>query len=152
MSPMANATKNYSASKNVVFKEALNAINALGFEIKNSDESNGIIEAKKGATFLHSTGQRVKVVVGPSGEGAQVYVESGMMQLVDYGKNRENVNNIFAELDKRILSPAQGYAPSPPPPPPPPATATQPCPTCGQPLTFIQQYGRWYCYNCKKYP
>jgi len=36
-------------------------------------------------------------------------------------------------------------------PPPPPTAATQICPTCGQPLTFIQQYGRWYCANCKKY-
>lgn len=36
--------------------------------------------------------------------------------------------------------------------PPPPPTATPPtCPTCGQPLTFIQQYNRWYCQNEKKY-
>jgi len=38
------------------------------------------------------------------------------------------------------------------PPSPPPTGAAQMCPTCGQPLTFIQQYGRWYCPNCKKYP
>lgn len=25
------------------------------------------------------------------------------------------------------------------------------CPTCGQPATFIPQYKRYYCYNCKKY-
>jgi len=25
------------------------------------------------------------------------------------------------------------------------------CPVCGQPLTFVQQYNRWYCGNCKKY-
>jgi hypothetical protein len=37
-------------------------------------------------------------------------------------------------------------------PPPPPTAATQLCPTCSQPLTFIQQYNRWYCTNCKKYP
>jgi hypothetical protein len=37
-------------------------------------------------------------------------------------------------------------------PPPPPPSATQMCPTCGQPLTFVQQYNRWYCQNCKKYP
>ncbi|MEM3538612.1 MAG: PRC-barrel domain-containing protein [Nitrososphaerales archaeon] len=36
---------------------------------------------------------------------------------------------------------------------PTPATqTTQPiCPTCGKPLTYIQQYKRWYCYNEKKY-
>lgn len=37
-------------------------------------------------------------------------------------------------------------------PPPPPSAMAQTCPTCGQPLTFVQQYGRWYCPNCKKYP
>jgi hypothetical protein len=30
---------------------------------------------------------------------------------------------------------------------PPPTT----CPTCGNPLTYIQQYQRFYCYKCKKY-
>jgi sporulation protein YlmC with PRC-barrel domain len=25
------------------------------------------------------------------------------------------------------------------------------CPTCGKPLTYIEQYKRWYCYNCSKY-
>lgn len=26
-----------------------------------------------------------------------------------------------------------------------------PCPTCGKELTWIEQYQRWYCYNCGKY-
>ncbi|MDJ0272729.1 MAG: PRC-barrel domain-containing protein [Candidatus Caldarchaeum sp.] len=26
-----------------------------------------------------------------------------------------------------------------------------PCPTCGRELTWIEQYQRWYCYNCGKY-
>jgi len=25
------------------------------------------------------------------------------------------------------------------------------CPTCGNPLSYIEQYQRWYCYNCQKY-
>jgi len=25
------------------------------------------------------------------------------------------------------------------------------CPTCGKPLTWISEYSRWYCYNCRKY-
>jgi sporulation protein YlmC with PRC-barrel domain len=30
--------------------------------------------------------------------------------------------------------------------------AAQPvCPTCKGPLSFIQQYQRWYCYKCQKY-
>ncbi|MEM2961114.1 MAG: PRC-barrel domain-containing protein [Candidatus Bathyarchaeia archaeon] len=31
-----------------------------------------------------------------------------------------------------------------------PAAAAN-CPTCGGPLTFIQQYQRWYCAKCQKY-
>ncbi|MEM3731295.1 MAG: PRC-barrel domain-containing protein [Candidatus Bathyarchaeia archaeon] len=35
----------------------------------------------------------------------------------------------------------------------PAAAQAQPprCPTCGGPLTYIQQYQRWYCYKDKKY-
>lgn len=25
------------------------------------------------------------------------------------------------------------------------------CPYCGKPATWIPQYKRWYCYNCRKY-
>lgn len=25
------------------------------------------------------------------------------------------------------------------------------CPTCGSPLNYIEEYKRWYCYNCQKY-
>ena len=28
---------------------------------------------------------------------------------------------------------------------------TPTCPTCGGPLTYIQQYQRWYCYKDRKY-
>jgi sporulation protein YlmC with PRC-barrel domain len=32
------------------------------------------------------------------------------------------------------------------------AQSSQPeCQTCGDPLSYIQQYQRWYCYKCKKY-
>ncbi|MEM3731584.1 MAG: hypothetical protein QW667_05595 [Candidatus Bathyarchaeia archaeon] len=39
------------------------------------------------------------------------------------------------------------YASTVPPTAPPPPT----CPTCRQPLTYIQQYQRWYCQNCQRY-
>jgi hypothetical protein len=37
------------------------------------------------------------------------------------------------------------YMPTPPPPP------AYYCPTCGNPLTYMPRYRRWYCYNCRKY-
>ena len=46
------------------------------------------------------------------------------------------------------LPPAySAYAPSVSAAAPPPPT----CPTCKQPLTYVQQYQRWYCQNCQKY-
>jgi len=33
-------------------------------------------------------------------------------------------------------------------PPPPPGN---PCPNCNKPMTFVKEYDRWYCYNCKEY-
>jgi len=36
--------------------------------------------------------------------------------------------------------------PTPPPPPKP-----MKCPHCGRDATYIPQYGRYYCYHCKKY-
>jgi hypothetical protein len=54
-------------------------------------------------------------------------------------------------------SPAPMGAPMAPPPaaapPPPPAAAPAApfCGTCGKPTTYIPQYGRYYCYDCKQY-
>lgn len=40
-------------------------------------------------------------------------------------------------------------------PPPPQQTSQQPpgppCASCGTSLTYVQQYGRWYCPNCRRY-
>jgi hypothetical protein len=36
-------------------------------------------------------------------------------------------------------------------PPPPPDFAAPICPTCGQTLSYIEQYQRWYCYRDQKY-
>lgn len=42
------------------------------------------------------------------------------------------------------MQPTQPIQPQP--------TPAQPiCPTCRKPLSYIKQYQRWYCYNCKKY-
>ena len=44
---------------------------------------------------------------------------------------------------------------APPPPPPPPPQSYQDtqryCTSCGQPLNYMQQYQKWYCYTCQRY-
>jgi hypothetical protein len=53
------------------------------------------------------------------------------------------------------MAPGMQAAPPPMPPPQPPMAAAPPpapiCPRCGQPGTFVAQYGRYYCYTDKQY-
>jgi len=78
------------------------------------------------------------------------------MKLIVETKKGENTelpwDDIQAAGDFVLLKPSSGAAPS---------VANQPsgsqqsqqqiCPTCGEPLTWIPQYQRWYCYKDGKY-
>ena len=57
----------------------------------------------------------------------------------------------FVVLKPAAAMPAAQSAPMAQPAAQAPQPAQPLCPTCNQPLTFIQQYQRWYCYNEKKY-
>jgi len=73
--------------------------------------------------------------------GISLYVES---------KKGESRNIEWEEVqavgDFVILKPTTTQAAAQPQQP-----TAQICPTCKGPLSFIQQYQRWYCYKCKKY-
>jgi hypothetical protein len=61
-----------------------------------------------------------------------------------YGKFRENAEQIARGVSKGIQGIPDGANTVPPPP-------SNICPTCHHPLTFIEQYKAWYCFNCKEY-
>lgn len=52
-----------------------------------------------------------------------------------------------------ISSPPPAPSPrvAPVPPPPPPARSSKTCPVCGAKCSWIEQYSRWYCLNCREY-
>ncbi|MEM2930905.1 MAG: hypothetical protein QW797_08630 [Thermoproteota archaeon] len=58
-----------------------------------------------------------------------------------------SIFKIFTELIveevRKILPAAAPVSPA--------ATSTPTCAKCGTPLTYVQQYQRWYCPNCKEY-
>jgi predicted RNA-binding Zn-ribbon protein involved in translation (DUF1610 family) len=69
-----------------------------------------------------------------------------------WSKNEDWVNAInSAKAAMRSTQAAPATSFLPPPPPPPPNYVKPVCPTCGSPLSYIQQYQRWYCYREKKY-
>jgi sporulation protein YlmC with PRC-barrel domain len=79
----------------------------------------------------------------------------GMTLIVETEKGQDKEvpwDQIQAAGDYVLLKPSatQPFGPQPMGPQQ-PQTQQPVCPTCGGPLTYIQQYQRWYCYKDKKY-
>jgi sporulation protein YlmC with PRC-barrel domain len=82
----------------------------------------------------------------------------GMTLIVETGKGENTEvpwDQIQAAGDFVLLKPStvqpQVFGPQTPVQPQQAQTQQPTCPTCGGPLTYIQQYQRWYCYKDKKY-
>jgi sporulation protein YlmC with PRC-barrel domain len=77
------------------------------------------------------------------------------VSLIVEGKNGETQDvtweNIQGAADYVVLKPTTQAAASPLPAAQPAQTTQTLCPTCGQPLTYIKEYQRWYCYKEGKY-
>jgi len=76
--------------------------------------------------------------------------------LIVYYLFRPNVKAFFGRGPAVTYQPPATYpttqaSQAPPPPPQEAAQKTPACPRCGQALTWIDQYQRWYCYNCQQY-
>lgn len=104
-----------------------------------------------GMTVIDSDGNIVGAVkdvgftVGKAGISLSVEGKDGVMRDVAW----DNIQGAgdFVLLKPSAAQPATAAAQ--------PAQAAQQaqatCSTCGGPLSYIQQYQRWYCYKCKKY-
>jgi sporulation protein YlmC with PRC-barrel domain len=82
----------------------------------------------------------------------------GMTLIVETGKGKDTEvpwEQIQAAGDYVLLKPAtaqsQTFGPQQIGQPQQGQTQQPTCPTCGGPLSYIQQYQRWYCYKCQKY-
>lgn len=63
---------------------------------------------------MMSYGEKITITLLPYGSGTRVHVHStcGLpTQVIDYGKNRQNVNNIFKYLEDGIASAAAAIQP-----------------------------------------
>jgi len=64
----------------------------------------------------------------------------------------EGKSEAAPSAEMEVLPPKPEPTPAPAPPPAVEIVAVRnPCPTCGRELSFIERYGRFYCYSCKKY-
>ena len=69
---------------------------------------------------------------------------AGLLETLQQGNTPLYIGLLAVIVLLAALTLRRRKAASPPPPP-------KPCPTCGQPLTYVKQYDKWYCNNCKAY-
>ena len=120
--------------------------------VKYLHETQGfiVLEERKPDSIKFALTPVVKdgmIQLRPAAKGFDIYVDMSFGFLYKFGGSlmiKGNVNNLIL----KAVSRAKAELASTPPPPPPPEAV---CPACGGPLTYIQQYKRWYCYKCKKY-
>jgi len=80
------------------------------------------------------------------------YVIIAGAAIIIYYLYRPHVKAFFGK-GGTYTPPATPQTPPAPPPPPPQQIVQQTpiCSRCGKPLTYIEQYGRWYCYTDQRY-
>ncbi len=94
------------------------AVQACGFEVTSSSESERTLSAKKrmrnsstkqlgpanASRSAHATfGEKLEASVGSDGTRSRVVLESRLIfGLIDWGENQRNVSNIRRELDARL--------------------------------------------------
>jgi hypothetical protein len=87
----------FPGTREQISQACLEAVRQSGFKIRKSDLAAGQITAKAGVN-LRTWGENIHVYVDPED---QVYITSKSrfpLTLVDWGKNRWNVERIFARL------------------------------------------------------
>lgn len=89
----------YDAPVEGVFLACRRALRHLRWDVEEYDEHEGYIRAKTGAS-LRSWGERVEISIWERDDSTTVRAESRPSgQLFDWGKDDENVERFFDELD-----------------------------------------------------
>lgn len=86
----------FPAGRDEVFQACMKAVSQCGFRIARSNPESGQIEARAGMGLL-SWGENITMTVSTEG---RVDIKSSFpkIQLIDYGKNRANVDALFSAL------------------------------------------------------
>ena len=141
-------SKFYPQQYEVVFEAVRNALMDTRAKLKSEDFNTGFIKASAKTDFRTMYGEKIEVNLQRVQGGTQVFAKAKAEGpvMTSWGKTERTLEKLFFALDSRLMSQQQyagGQAAD---------AGTQNCPTCGQPLTYVHQYQRWYCNYCQKYP
>ncbi|HEX9541060.1 MAG TPA: hypothetical protein VGA04_23085 [Streptosporangiaceae bacterium] len=94
-----------SAERSEVFEACLKAVQECGFRVVASNPETGQIEART-KMGIRSWGEIITITVGAEGT---VDIKSSCrgIQMVDYGKNKANVNALSSALGMLVPRPPQ---------------------------------------------
>lgn len=94
--------REYPNSYDDVFSAILQAIADCSFQRESADRSSGQIVASAGISLM-SWGERIEIQVSRADNRTKVSISSTpKAQLIDLGKSRENINILFATIDRHL--------------------------------------------------
>jgi hypothetical protein len=93
----------FSASRDEVFQACMKAVSQCGFRIAESNPEAGQIEAKA-RMGMRSWGEHITITASTAGR-VDIKSSCRWIQVIDYGKNKANVNALFSALG--LLLPPQ---------------------------------------------
>lgn len=134
-----------------VFNSAILVLMQNGWEVRFSDPQLGRISARAPMS-LKASGENVLLQIAPSGTGTEVRIESSSSaQVVDWGKNKQNVEKVIVGLAAHLRAAAKPTsAPVPGNVPAPNTQGENPrpnfCPSCGATAPSTGKF----CSNCGK--
>jgi len=93
----------YPFDYQLVFASACEALPAAGFRVLSADPATGVIQATSDLSAA-SWGENLAVQLGSAqaGETTVIFHSNLKFGLVDWGKNKRNVNRIRDELRRRL--------------------------------------------------
>ena len=93
----------FPGTREQISQACLEAVRQSGFKIRESDLAAGQITAKAGVN-LRTWGENIHVHVGPGDRVDIISASRWPLTLVDWGKNRWNVDRIFTRLATLLVS------------------------------------------------
>jgi hypothetical protein len=122
MAPSSEASRRFAGEFDTVFDAVCRAARAEQMKVRHADPATGIVAVSSDMTAF-SWGENADIRVWrideSDGGGIGVAVESKLkFGLVDWGKNKRNIDKLFARVDHVLADPAAYPDPVPPGPPP----------------------------------